>query len=72
LLLLIFTWEEWSAFEEFCEDAPETPHVDSKGVFQAEDDLRSPVETTLYVGKDLLVIETTGAEIDEFDGGLIG
>ena len=69
LLPLILTREDWVACQELGEDAPKGPHVDGHTISHAEYDFGRPIEAGLYVGIDLLILETTGAEIDNFDLG---
>ena len=44
LLHLRLTGEDWNARVQLDQDAPETPHIDSCRVRDANDDLRRPIE----------------------------
>lgn len=66
-MLLILAWEERSSFIELGDNAAEAPDVDSERVFETEDNLGSSVKPALNISVDLVVIEATGAEIDQLD-----
>jgi len=56
LLLLVFAREDRESCIELGEDATQTPHVDSHVIVHAQDDFRRPIETTLNISIDLLVL----------------
>jgi hypothetical protein len=71
VFLLVFAWEKWVAYVELVQNAAKTPHVDRSVVRDSQDDLWSPVESRLDVSVDLLILEATGTEINNFDTGLV-
>ena len=71
LIDLVFTREYWVASVEFSNDAAKGPHVNGSIVRNSQHDLRGPVEPTLNVSINLLVLEAAGTEIDDLDTGLV-
>ena len=71
MILLVFSWEEWLADVELVKDASERPHVDGCSVRDAKNDFRCSVEPTLDVCVDLLVLETTRSEVNDFDARFV-
>lgn len=50
--------QEWVSREQFSQDATQGPDVDGHPVLGPEDHLRGPVEATLNVSVDPLVLQT--------------
>lgn len=71
LLVLTFTWKKWEATEHFRNDGTERPHVNSCGVWYAEDDLWRPVESTLDVRIDALAHEARAAIVYQLQSRLV-
>ena len=71
MLGFVLSWEQWVASVQFCHNAAKRPHVDTSGVGDAEDDLRSPVETTLDICVNALVLEAAATIVDNFDTRLV-
>ena len=67
MLFLILTREKRIANVQLIENTAERPHVDSSIVGNAKDDLWGSVEPTLDVSVDLLILEATTTEINDFN-----
>lgn len=67
LLLLVLSWEDGVAREQFCKDTTQTPHVDGQTIAHAQNDLGRSVESRLDVRVDLFRFEAAGSEINDLD-----
>ena len=67
LLLLVLARKDGIACEKFGKDTAQRPHVYWHTICHAQNDLRRPVEARLDVSVNLLVFETAGAKVDNFD-----
>lgn len=70
LLLFVLSGKDRVACEKFCENTTKGPHIDRNAVAHAQDDLWRSVKSRLNVGIHLLILETTGTEIDDFNLGV--
>ena len=71
MIFFIFSGEEWLADVEFVQDAAEGPHVNRCSVRDPENDLWRSIEPTLDVCVNLVVLETSRTEVDNFDARFI-
>lgn len=67
LLHLILTWEERETDAELSHYAAEAPHVDSRGVWDTENDLWRSIEAGLDIGVNPFVLEARASKIDDLD-----
>ena len=71
MVLFIFTREQRLPNVELVEDTAERPHVDGGWVRNTEHDLRCSIKATLDVGVDLLVLEATRSEVNDFNSWFV-
>ena len=71
MIFFIFTREQRLPNVELVEDTAERPHVDGGWVGNTEHDLRCSIEATLDVGVDLLVLEATWTEVNDFNSWFV-
>lgn len=69
--MLALAGEDRDACVEFSKNAAEGPHIDSCGIWDSENDLRSAVETRLDVSVDAFVREAGGPKVDNLDARLL-
>ena len=63
--MLVLAWKQRFAGGELGQNAPQRPHVDLGGVFEAQDDLRRAVEAGLDVRVDALFAEAAAAKVND-------
>ena len=71
LLSFVLAREKRIPCVELGHDAAEGPHVDGGGVGDTENDLGCPIEATLNVGVDPLVLEAAAPVVDNLDARLV-
>lgn len=71
LFFLILACENGEANEQLVQDTSKRPHVNSWSVADAHHDLRSAIESWLYVGIELVLLVSTWAKIYNFDTAFI-
>ena len=71
LVILVLSCKDRHADETLEHNAAERPHVDGRGVGNAQHDLRRPVEPTLNVSVESLRLKATRAVVYQFDLALV-
>ena len=69
--MLALSWEERDSSVQLSQDAAERPHVYSRGIRNAQNDLWSPVEPGLDVSVNPLIGEAARPKVDDLDARLI-
>jgi hypothetical protein len=67
LSLLAFPWEYRLSCDKLHYNTAETPHINLKVIWQAQNDLRRPVKPTLYVSVQAFINVAATPEINDLD-----